>query len=333
MRNWAKKILSWAALAAAVVAYALLLWRGPWWLDGAHIRDSGLQPADGVVITGVRTALVALGAGFVAGVGLYYTHQSHRHAEKLYLHSQEQFEHARRKDREQAELTREGQVTDRYVEAIKLLSSEDLTQRFGGIYALERVMRDSEKDFSTVVKVLAAFIRMRAPLPSTPGESDGPELDTQAALTVLARRPRVKHVTVDLSRTDLRKANFSFGNFDGCNLKGAQLDGANLNYASFRKANLSDATLDEASCTRTQFIETYLNVKSMIDTDLTFASIEDPPILTSKLFKARLSKHTNAPSQMPEEFRHMWAERADECDAVLMVVNEPEPWPGIIPDD
>ncbi|MFJ8003307.1 pentapeptide repeat-containing protein [Streptomyces fagopyri] len=333
MRKWAKKILSWAALAAAVVAYALLLWRGPWWLDGAHIRDSGLQPADGVVITGVRTALVALGAGFVAGIGLYYTHQSHRHAEKLFLHSQEQFEHARKKDREQAELTREGQVTDRYVEAIKLLSSDDLTQRFGGIYALERVMRDSEKDFSTVVKVLAAFIRMRAPLSSMPGESDGPELDTQAALTVLARRPRVKHGTVDLSRTDLRKADFTYGNFDGFNLKGARLDGAKLGYASFRKANLSAATLDEASCMRTQFIGTYLDVKSMVNADLVFASVEDPPVLTPVLFKARLSKYTTAPSQMPEEFQRMWAERANECDALLTVMNEPEPWPGVIPDD
>src|SRR5688572_28461729 len=106
MRKASKKSLYWAVLTVAVVAYALLLWRGPWWLDGAHIRDRGLQPADGVVITGVRTALVALAAGVVAGIGLYYTHQSHRHAEKLYLHSQEQFEHAREKDREQAELTR-----------------------------------------------------------------------------------------------------------------------------------------------------------------------------------------------------------------------------------
>jgi hypothetical protein len=321
------------ALLAAVVVYALLLWRGPWWVDGAHIRDKNLQPADGVIITGVRTALVALGAGFVAGIGLYYTHQSHRHAEKLYLHSQEQFEHAREKDREQVELTREGQVTGRYVEAIKLLSSEDLTQRLGGIYALERIMRDSEKDFSTVVKVLAAFVRTRSPLPSTAGDSGGPGLDVQAALTVLARRPQVKSVTVDLSRTDLRGADLRYANLNGCNLRDARLEKAKLDYASLNRANLSGATLDKATFTRAQLIETYLNVKSMVDADLTFAAIEDPPILTSTLFDARLSKYTTAPSEMPDEFREKWDRRARECDENMVVVNEPEPWPGTVPAD
>ena len=81
----------------------------PRWVDGAHLRTKNLEPADGVVITGFRTSLVALGVGFIAGLGLYYTHRSHQHTEKL-------FQHTRQKDREQAELTREGQVTERDVE-------------------------------------------------------------------------------------------------------------------------------------------------------------------------------------------------------------------------
>jgi hypothetical protein len=56
-------------------------------------------------------------------------------------------------------LSREGQVTDRYTKAITQLGDETLNVRIGGIYALERVARDSAKDHPTVMEVLAAFIR------------------------------------------------------------------------------------------------------------------------------------------------------------------------------
>ncbi|WP_228902001.1 hypothetical protein [Streptomyces sp. DH1] len=159
MKPHTRRLVLTAVGVAAALAYILLLWRGPWWVDGPHLRKSGLQPADGVVITGFRTTLVALGAGAVAALGLFYTHRTHRHAEKLYEHSQEQFAHAREKDREQVTLTREGQVTERYVEAIKLLGSGNLHERLGGIYSLERIMNDSERDHRTVIEVLSAFVR------------------------------------------------------------------------------------------------------------------------------------------------------------------------------
>ncbi|MFF6642366.1 hypothetical protein ACFY83_34745 [Streptomyces althioticus] len=143
MKPHTRRLVLTAVGVAAALAYILLLWRGPWWVDGPHLRKSGLQPADGVVITGFRTTLVALGAGAVAALGLFYTHRTHRHAEKLYEHSQEQFAHAREKDREQVTLTREGQVTERYVEAIKLLGSGNLHERLGGIYSLERITRSA----------------------------------------------------------------------------------------------------------------------------------------------------------------------------------------------
>ncbi|MER7719293.1 hypothetical protein ABTX99_20480 [Streptomyces flaveolus] len=188
--------------AIAEAAYILLLWHGPWWVDGSHLREKDLQPADGVVITGFRTMLVALGAGAVAALGLYYTHRAHRHVERLHEHSQEQFAHVREKDREHAALMREGQVTERYVEAIKLLGSGNLHERLGGIYSLERIMNDSERDHRTVVEVLSAFVRAPAHSGSSPGKGEGgpadeepaepPEVivaDVMAALPVLGRQP------------------------------------------------------------------------------------------------------------------------------------------------
>ncbi|GLW49212.1 hypothetical protein Stsp02_48730 [Streptomyces sp. NBRC 14336] len=217
----------WVLGTLAVVGFVILFWRGPWWFDGAHIRDANLEPADGVVITGFRTGLVALAAGIIAGMGLWYTHKSHRHAEKLYEHGQEQFNHAREKDREQAELTREGQVTGRYVEAIKLLASQNTTERLGGIYSLERIMNDSPKDYATVVKVLAAFLRQK---PLKPMRQAIP-IDKQAAFTVLSRRP--KHEGVHPENIDLR----------GAYLVGAVSEGGNWENANFSGANLTEAFL------------------------------------------------------------------------------------------
>ena len=56
-------------------------------------------------------------------------------------------------------LSREGQVTDRYTKAITQVGDEKLDVRIGGIYALERVARDSARDHPTVMEVMCVFIR------------------------------------------------------------------------------------------------------------------------------------------------------------------------------
>lgn len=259
---------------ATAIGYVLLLWRGPWWVDGAHLRATNLQPADGVVITGFRTMLVAVGAGAIAGLGLYYTHRNHRHAEKLYEHSQEQFAHVREKDREQAELTREGQVTDRYVAAIKLLGSGNLHERLGGIYSLERVMNDSERDHRTVVEVLSAFVRTpvgkgRADEDSGEGVSVDIAADVSAALAVLGRQPvRQSHPVMDLRGSrlvgatvrdvDLSEANLQGVEFEGALLEdvvlaGALLASATLVGADLREVDLSQAIAPDADFTGAHF--------------------------------------------------------------------------------
>jgi hypothetical protein len=61
------------------------------------------------------------------------------------------------------ELTGQGQVTDRYTKAIEQLGSKEIDVRIGGIYALERIARDSARDQPTVMEVLAAFVRDHSP--------------------------------------------------------------------------------------------------------------------------------------------------------------------------
>src|SRR5207247_10793863 len=90
-------------------------------------------------------------------------------------------------------LSREGQVTDRYAKAIEQLGSKELDVRIGGIYALERVARDSAEDHPTVMDVLAAFVRehlLEKWPPQARNVGPRPTLrpDVQAAMTVIGRR-------------------------------------------------------------------------------------------------------------------------------------------------
>ncbi|MGY0021521.1 pentapeptide repeat-containing protein [Streptomyces sp. cg35] len=266
-----------AALAGSAI-FVLLFWQGPLWFDGIDTRDSELQPADGVIVTGFRTGLVAFAAGVIAGAGLYYTHKKHELEQQQFLHAQQQFaenqkqfettlRETQKRDERQAELTREGQVTDRYVEAIKLLASEKLHERLGGIYSLERIMTDSERDQPTIIEVLAAFVRNV--------EREGTEVaaDMQAAINVMGRRTRTD-IRIDLSRAHLCGANLNSLDFRAADFSGACLDGAKLIYAHLTSATFTGATLDNAVMTSARlgcatFIEASMRGADLAAADLT----------------------------------------------------------------
>lgn len=86
----------------------------------------------------IRTACLAVLAGGLAAIGAYYTHETFG-------------------------LNRAGQITERFTRAIDQLASGEVEVRLGGIYALERIARDSKEDHPQVVEVLTPFVRERAP--------------------------------------------------------------------------------------------------------------------------------------------------------------------------
>ena len=141
----------------------------------------------------------------------------------------------------QVEVVREEQITERFTRAIEQLGSDKLEVRLGGIYALERIARDSEKDHWTVMEVLTAYVRENARwTEDRPKEFAPLPTDIQAILTVLARRRRDFEkdpaLRLDLSYTDLRRAW----------LPGAHLEGALLGRAHLEAAFLMDAHLEAA---------------------------------------------------------------------------------------
>jgi membrane protein implicated in regulation of membrane protease activity len=121
-------LLGLAALAGIILA----VWKLPSLLYGDVTQaspDARLQAA-----SGFRTALVAGLAGLAALGSLAMATRTYR-------------------------LTQQGQITERYAKAIEQLGSDKLDVRLGGIYGLERIATDSERDHPTVVEVLSAFVR------------------------------------------------------------------------------------------------------------------------------------------------------------------------------
>src|SRR5215217_7452522 len=174
------RVLGALALFAAVVG--MLVW---------YIAPSGAAEKQALVVT-----LAQILAGTALLSGLYFTWRT-------------------------LQVNREGQITERFTRAIDQLGKVDENNnklfeiRIGGIYALERIARESEEDYEPIMEVLTAYVRQNAPL--KPGketaeeESDKeertPDPDIQAITTVLRRLTRLhgqgQPGSLDLHDTDL----------------------------------------------------------------------------------------------------------------------------------
>jgi hypothetical protein len=209
--------------------------------DVGAITGRGYGAALQTARDAARGRLVALGAGLFAAGALVYTGRNFA-------------------------LSRQGQVTDRYTKAIEQLGSDKLDVRVGGIYALERIARDSPWDHPTIMEVLAVFIRDRsreqwAPAVSAVEPTERtPRPDIQAALTVIGRRnPRHDHQTIDLHGAILGGADLHGANLTGARLLYTNLTGADLSRANLTGARLVRAWLAEANLTGANLTGAYLD--------------------------------------------------------------------------
>ena len=260
--GWPRGIRWLAGGAVAVLAVAFL-----WalfvpvadWL-ARHDVGSATGPLHETALDNARGRLLTLGAGLLAAGALWFTARTFT-------------------------LSREGQVTDRYTKAIEQLGSDKLDVRIGGIYALERIARDSARDHPTVMEVLTAFIREHSNEPWSPPVSGGGEPerltrpDVQAALTVVRRRDQTRDiqainlVDADLTYADLTDANLAGANLTHADLTGAILAGANLTGANLATVTLTGATLTGANLTTVTLIGATLAEATLIGADLTGARL------------------------------------------------------------
>ena len=273
--RWFKRHRAAVVIPIAVVvaaAFVALPWQGAAWLDAARLRGLTSVQRESA-IDAIRGRLLQLGAGLVIAGGLVYTGLTFR-------------------------LNREGHVTDRYTKAIDQLGSDRLDVRLGAIYALERIMIDSARDHPTIVEVLAAFVRVHAPLNTEDPNGGAPgarvghtPTDVQAALTVLGRRPpgRVERGRIDLHDTMLPRVYLPRANLAGANLLHADLAHANLFRADLAGASLSRANLAEADMRYASLEGAHLDAADLTSADLVGANLGRTIFRLACLVRADLS--------------------------------------------
>ena len=187
---------------------------------------------------------------------------------------------------EDRRLAQERLITERFSKAVEQLKSEnDLTVRIGGIYALERIAKDSDRDYWTIMDVLTSYVREQAPL-STQESKDIPSNDLQAVLTVISRREKPKPEGIS-SAVDLSMTNLTFADFKNANLDGANLEEANLYGVDFKDANLKNAVLEGSDLEGADFKRANLEDAKLDGANFKNANLEDANLKNARLIDAQ----------------------------------------------
>jgi len=208
----------------------------------------------------IRSSLIQLLGGSVLLAGLYFTARGFR-------------------------LTREGHLTERYAKAIEQLGNSNADVRIGGIYALERIARDSDIDRETIIEVLTTFVREHTRSGHRNPSDAKVEADVQAAISVLARRPNANAETRRLDfydsglndayfrSGDFRKAMFLYSRLDSASFSGAKLDLADLSFCRATGAAFTSSTARGAHFVNAKYTNGWFLEASLTDTDFYGRSI------------------------------------------------------------
>lgn len=222
-----------------------------------------LQPKEYIEIeNSIRSGLAQAIGGAAILLGLFFTWRNIKATEKNLRITQEA-------TARNLFISQEGQITERFTRAIEQLGSDKLQVRLGGIYALERIARDSKQDHWPVMEILTAFVRATASAKLTAeiDTASEPPTDIQAVLNVLARR-QAEYEQGSKQRVDLRGSILVGANVIDCNLEKAILWGTHFEGANLRGTHLEDAGLSRAFLNSAQLIACHLERASLAEADM-----------------------------------------------------------------
>ena len=149
-------LATWDILALAfLLLFGVLVWPFPEWIV-KHVYWQWTTDALNYarLVDEYRKTFVQIVGGAFLLYTLYLTHRRTKAAEETLRISQHTLE-----------VTRETQITDRFTKAVAQLGATDnqgnkqLEIRFGGIYSLERIARDSPGDHWPIMEILTAYVR------------------------------------------------------------------------------------------------------------------------------------------------------------------------------
>jgi hypothetical protein len=236
----------WLAFSLVALATLLVLWALPHW----QMSGLNLVPKERVIMENtLRDTWAKIIATLFFLISAYFLWRYIEAVGKTVAAAERTVAAAEKS----AAISSERHITERFVRVMELLGDEKLEVRLGGIYALERIARDSPDDQSAVTEVLATYIREHAPWQEGIALPARVRADVQAILTVLGRRAWAdnEEQPLDLHESALATAYLPFAKLQRAflyeaNLRGAMLYRANLRGAWLWKAQLHNTILEGA---------------------------------------------------------------------------------------
>lgn len=226
---------------------------------------------------GIRNLVWAMATVFAGAAGLYGLYLAGRRTAAL--DRQAEIAHSHR------ELSEQGQITERFTKAIEQLAHEEVAVRLGGIYALERVAKDSGRDLATIMETLAAYVRTRALWVLGEDEASDwgedaenyrPSVDVAAAIAVLGRTippDSLFRTGSNVQRLDLRRVDLRGLDLPGANFSGFRFDKSCFAFATLSKTIFSSAILDQAVFFKASLAGAIFTEASLPDANLEQASL------------------------------------------------------------
>lgn len=186
----------------------------------------------------------------------------------------------------QARTAEQGHITDRFTKAVEQLGSDHLEVRVGAIYALERIAKDSARDYWAIIETLATYVRQEslqrrkkdeqivAEIKTARSEEDAQGapsaekmeehelqigVDIEAILTIFGRRTNeevekfyskeriITAYGVKLNRLQWYGGNFDYVDFSASSLKGVLFRSVTFKKSKFVQADLSESRLESVT--------------------------------------------------------------------------------------
>lgn len=189
--------------------------------------------------------------------------------------------------------------SERFVKATENLGGEKLSTRIGAVYSLESIAHETKTGNKLAVEVLVAFVKGKAMyedeavLAGDPEERQKVEMDVEAALRVIGRRPVdfSNHTLIDLKNCNFHNASLTDIDLwmnDGyrhialfnCVLSkvsaiACKFVGCAFNYSDLRRANFTNCSFNEADFDDANLEGAIFNGATFTDTTFTGAKLKN----------------------------------------------------------
>jgi len=248
-------------VVSGIAAPLLLIFVPVWQVRNLHAEDTPDMQRRVELENEARKTIAQILGGAAVLAGVFFT------AQQLFIAQDAQ------------RIAEEAQITERFTRATDQLGSDELEIRIGGIYAFERIAKNSNEDLPPIVSILTTFIRENAPRKETEEEYPSKQLYSDPSGLIVPSVPS----DIDAAVQSLVSLSAESDNGIGLDLHGASLEGvafglvnsrANYNPTFLLNTNLQYASLIGVSMLKADFTDSNLRGVNIGNADLSGANFQ-----------------------------------------------------------